>query len=183
MTVTLTSDEMLRIWRRRAGLEPSATGCTVERFDGVDVDGPLRDRMRAWYLKLLDEGDPNLIGEPQALDGLVGLTVSPAGEAVVTLAPQVRRITSLQLDGWQRPTPVLSRAEASDRIAMLGNPYSRPGNACPLAWRDSDGVITAIPARSGSKVCAARGFVDTGSDLYRIDERAIDTVPADFPIY
>ena len=63
MIVNYSRSEMLQIWRRCAGLEPSASSCTVERFDGIDVDTRLEGLMRLWYLALLDEGDINLAGK------------------------------------------------------------------------------------------------------------------------
>lgn len=46
MMLRLTSEQMLRTWREIAGLEPLNTDCSIERFDGIDLDSVIRLRMR-----------------------------------------------------------------------------------------------------------------------------------------
>ena len=184
MTVNFSHQQMLQTWRRRAGLESSAIGCSIERFDGVDVDSRLSDMMRQWYLDLLDRGDPGLAGEAADVSELISAAADGNGyEARLICGETVRRLQSVRLTGWERPATVAESRDIRRTLALQSNPYSRAGNADPIAWRDEGGHIHAIPASEGSSVAEAKGYVDTGKDCYRIDERALSTIPAEIAIF
>lgn len=95
MILKLSKAEMLRIWRQAAGLEHVNSECTVTRFDGIDIDVVIERRMRQWYLALLDEGKPDIVGHP----GEVAKLISVKGGRV-TADMSVRRIVSLRLSSW-----------------------------------------------------------------------------------
>lgn len=64
MIVTLSSQQMLQTWRDCAGLEPLSADCSIERFDGIDINSRLTRLMRQWYLALLDSAAPEFVGPP-----------------------------------------------------------------------------------------------------------------------
>ena len=171
MTVTLTRSQMLQAWRRRAGLEPSAATCSVERFDCVDLDALIETHMRSWYLGLLDNGMTELVGPPTAdVSSLLTLSVAPCGyEAVIIPHQSLRRLSSLRLDGWLTDAGVVSGLDLSGTLARQSNRFARAGASAPIAWRAPDGSVRAIPARDGSLIVTASGFVDTGPALYVLD--------------
>lgn len=177
MTVTFTSRQMLQIWHSCAGLEPLSADCTIERFDGVDVDSRLSELMRQWYLALLDEGDPRLIGQPCDASSLVSLKAA-AGDwsATVVCEPSVRRLCAIRLSEWHREVPVVERSEIAHLLPFQANPFSRAGVCDPIAWRNPDGSVHAIPSTASSRVTAASAVVDPGEDSFRLDTRALSTI-------
>lgn len=175
MMLTFTSLQMLQTWRRCAGLESLASDCSVERFDGVDLDSRLKELMRRWYLSLLDEGDPLLIGQPTDAKRLV--TLAPDGYgATVSCDASVRRLCSIRLSGWLREATVVDRESVAKLLPLQSNPFARAGACDPIAWREHDGTIRIIPAKASSTVVAATAVIDPGEDTYRLDDRALSTV-------
>lgn len=184
MTINVSHQQMLQTWRRCAGLEPMVSGCSIERFDGVDVDSRLGDMMRQWYLELLDKGDPAMAGEACDVSELISVTAAGNGyEARLVCDESVRRLMSVRLTGWEREATVADSREIGRKLALQSNPYCRAGNADPIAWRDEGGHIHAIPAEEGAAIAEAEGYVDTGPDTYRIDERALSTIPMEISIF
>ena len=171
--------QMLQTWRRCAGLESSASDCSVGRFDGTDVDPRLSAMMRQWYLGLLDSGDPCLTGPPADATDLVSpvMTDDSDRQAVIAADPSVRRLTAVRLSGWKRPAVIADADSIRATLALQHNRFSRAGTTSPLAWRNADGTVCVCPADKDSTVTAATAFVDTGSEIYRLDERALATIP------
>lgn len=166
---------MLRVWRERAGLEPLNADCSIERFDGIDPEAMIRQKMRQWYLALLDEGRPEFLGPPSEAAGL--LTHSPDGR--ITCDGTVRRPVTLTLSSWERPATVMTENDAAGLVALEANPYSVAGPARPLAWRDTGGMIHASPCRKGDTIVSALAYTDPGDGLYVLDERGLSTIPTD----
>lgn len=175
MIVTLTSQQMLQTWRLCAGLESLASDCSVERFDGVDIDSRLTALMRQWYLSLLDEGNPQMIGLPSDAVSLV--SVRPDGySATVTCHESVRRLCSIRLSDWKREAMIVDRDIVDKLLPLQSNPFARAGVCDPVAWRETDGSIHVIPAKTSSLVVDAKAIVDPGEETYRLDSRALSTV-------
>lgn len=182
--VTLSHQQMLQTWRKRAGLEPSVVGCTIERFDGLDVNSRLEAMMRQWYLALLDSADPALLGPASDASALVTVSsVAADGSCTIICDPSVRRLCSVRLSGWERPAPIADYSSAERRISLMANRFSRPGCASPLAWRDSCGHIFAAPAGAASAIVSATAYLDDGPETYRLDERALATIPSPIQIF
>lgn len=154
MLRTLTHDEMLKLWRTAAGLEPRRSDCRVERVEGLDADAVIEPRMRSWYLRLLDTAPPHLL----------------------PVADGVRRLLSLRLTGWMRPAGPADEAEASRRAALALNPYLRPGPHSPLCITHGR-RLTAAPFEDGDIVAEAMAVTDPGSALYILDESLLETIP------
>lgn len=184
MIVTLSHQQMLQTWRKCAGLEPSVIACSIERFDGIDVNSRLEAMMRQWYLALLDGGDPALLGAPAEASELLSVGGRHAdGSAEIVCSPSVRLLCSVMLSGWERPAGIIDAGNASRETSLLANPFSRPGAASPLAWRDSSGCIFAAPAYAGGSIISAKAYIDNGPETYRLDERALATIPTSIQIF
>lgn len=175
MIKRLTSDEMLQIWRERAGLEPINTDCSIERFDGIDLNAMIRQRMRQWYLAMLDEGRPEYLGTPSEAAEL--FTVTPDGR--ITADGTVRRTMTLQLSSWKRPAAVKDIADIAGLVPLEANLYSAAGEMSPLAWRESSGIIRVTPCTTSDAITSALAYTDPGEDLYILDERGLSTIPTD----
>lgn len=179
MILTLSSQQMLQVWRKAAGLEPYLDSCSVESFDGIDVNSRLTTLMRRWYLALLDDAPPALLAPPSDASSLVTLGPVRAGRAALLTDSSVRRLISVRLSSWQRPATVLAASEAKAAIAMLDNPYCAAGPVSPLAWRDAAGVVCVSPAADGDTLAEASAIIDPGDDCYILDELALTSVPDD----
>lgn len=51
--INLSEDEMLDLWKTRIGLMQARRDCTIEREDGIDLDGELLVEIQQWYATLL----------------------------------------------------------------------------------------------------------------------------------
>ncbi len=177
MMLRLTSEQMLRTWREIAGLEPLNTDCSIERFDGIDLDSVIRLRMRLWYLAMLDEGRPEYAGP--ACEASDKLTLS---DGIISADPSVRRITSVRLSTWTRDAVLHRYDEVCGLVALLDNPYSAAGPRSPLAWIDSNNTLRVSPCPAGATISSAKAYIDPGEDLYLFDERALSTIPTNIHI-
>lgn len=178
MLTTLSSSQMLDVWRSCAGLEPLLDQCSVTRFDGVDIDSWLRPLMRRWYLDYLDGLFPGIPRPVVKAAGLLSLELTDADgpQASVSADPSVRTVLSLRLSGWSSDAFVASGADAARALVLMSNPFSRPGAASPLAWLGDDDVVRVAPADSSSRIVAALAVVDPGPDTYIFDDRALSHI-------
>lgn len=168
---------MLALWRRNALVEPSADSCSVELFDGLKVDELLEERMRAWYLAMLDRGDPAVVTDAT---GLFAVSETPDGIwRRITADTTVRRALSIRLAGWEQTAQIVRGDCAAELVAASANPYFRPTAATPAAVIAADGALYASPVIAPA-VVSATATVDTGRELYRLDESALATIPTIF---
>lgn len=133
MNITLTPDEMLLHWRLYRAMEPLRADCEAERLDGLDTDEILRIQMRAWYLDLLDFGDPAHLAPVDVASRSV-ITPQDGGSAVITLPPDCRRLIDLKIEGWERPAR-LTTPGTQLALEQL-NPYTRGNCHVPVAVVD-----------------------------------------------
>lgn len=181
MIVTLRDDQMLRKWRLGALLEPTAPGLTVSRFDAVDVDGVLRGAMRAWYLRLLAEGDPTLVPVTDGTDRVTLDALAP-GVWRVNLTPDVARLYDLWLSGVATPSRMLDAVCPDHRpaIAALANRFRRLGpGATIVRGADRRYTLYTDPADDAPEVTAAWVTLVPDDDVYIVDERALEAIPAE----
>lgn len=165
--ITLSSSEMLALWRRHLGLSPSRRDCSVEIVEGIDVDDIIAQRIRSWYLDLLDNAPPCLLPtRDYSPDVRMTLSLdSPWGE--IALPPQARRPLSVCLKGWVTDAPVLSPAQAAPRIARMASPFGMPGPCEPLAIRGPDGIVRVTPL--AGPVSSLIAVDDPSPDAYTLD--------------
>lgn len=158
MIKTYSHQEMLKIWRRNIGLEPLRADCTIEAYEGIEINDIIGRRMRKWYLELLDTAPAHLLPLED-----VGAQSSVAGR-VVSLPANARRPLSVKLKGW--PRAALIAVEA--RPARISPNYGDiSGRRWPTARR-AGGVLEVSP--EGTAVESLVAVVDPGPDTYILDE-------------
>jgi len=172
-----SSAEMLAIWRRRLHLGSSRADASVAEFEGIDTDALLLDRIRSWYLQLLDTAPPALLRVSET-GRQCTLTMVGTTHALILPPSECRRVLSLKLQGWQRHVqPVTSdSAEGEKMLSRLASPYSRPGNGNPTAVLMTDGSITAAPVDIPI-VESLRAVTDPGPDKYILCPALLQTIP------
>ena len=119
--------------KRLAGFESLHSDCSVERFDGIDLDAVLRPRLEADYLKWLDSADHDLL-RLEDVRGRVSLT-SRGGASVLELPDDCRRLVAVRLAGWSRRADIIDADSGDRRLRCIGNEFAQPGNEHPLAIR------------------------------------------------
>lgn len=160
--------EMLEIWRRRAGFETTEESCNVEVYDGMDVNEFLEQRMRRWYLGLLDRGDSRLTPVEDVRSSCH--TEANAGGCTKLSVPlMTRKLISCRLPGWKR-----AAAPEEGTTAVLkreSNPYCRADSLHPRVLK-FENYYLCFPAASPDFGIPDEVLVttDTGPELYRVDD-------------
>jgi len=173
MNVTLSPDEMLLHWRLYRAMEPLRADCEVERLDGLDTDAILRMQMRAWYLDLLDFGDPALL-TPVDVASRAMLSPERDGVAVITLPHDCRRLLDLKVEGWERSARLTA---PGTQLAMEQlNPYTRGNCHAPVAVVDRFRCrIYPFPA-PGARIERALAAVAPADGSYSFDDSALSLI-------
>lgn len=170
MITEYTRDDMLRLWRTRAGLEPVRTDCRVEMVEGINADTFIEPAMRAWYLRLLDTADPALLPVDD-VHNEIRLVLTPTRDAATgTLPPRVRRLLEVRMTGWLNPARPCTPETAQRRHALALNPYSAPGASHPLCSVDGRRILLMPFLEDGDVLVEARAVVDPGPELYILDD-------------
>ncbi len=164
MKKSLTKDAMLDLWRNLRMAEPLRLDCAVARTDGTDLSSALEAEMRAWYLQLLDRGDPGLIVPVDvAQTAIVGSRKQ--GVTLISVSASSRRIMEVMFSGWDMPVAPNATAETLMRAAA--NPYcQRPLVAAlgpdRVAVAGAQGTLTSLMVA-----------LDPGPDTYIFDDAAL----------
>ncbi len=119
--------------KKLAGFSSLHEDCTVERFDGIDIDSVLRPRLEAEHLQRLDSADLDLL-RLEDVRARVALA-SRGGVTVLELPPDCRRLVSVRLSGWKRQAEIVDADSGDPRLKRIGNEYALPGAEHPLAVR------------------------------------------------
>lgn len=166
--LTLSSADMLAIWRRALGYDIQRTDCTVEIYEGINVDAQISDRMRQWYLHLLDTAPESMVPVD---DFAPRAEVQPLGDggAFIPMPRGARRPLSVKLSEWVNPAPVLSRHDEALRLQRMASPFARPGRHHPLAVVEGNG-IRVYPAGESSRIERLLAVADPGPSSYILDE-------------
>lgn len=173
MEITLTPDEMLDRWRLYRAMEPLRADCEVERLDGLDTDTILRIQMRAWYLDLLDFGDPARLA-PVDVASRAMLQPENDGSAVITLPFDCRRLLELKVEGWH--TPARITAPGTPLAIEQLNPYTRGNCHSPVAVVDRFRCrIYPLPS-TGAGIEYALGAVAPADGSYSMDDSALNLI-------
>ena len=166
MKLTLTESDMLEIWRRACAIEPLRLDCTADRTDGPDVDAILVDRMRAWYLDLLDNAPLSKLVQIDCVDS-ASVSFSPdSGLAVVSAPESCRRIVSVRFSDWNFPVAVID----SPVPRSASNPFCRR----PAAFRIAPDRIAVI-GTSGS-LSELKCILDISDKMYVFDNSALSSI-------
>lgn len=163
MQVTLTEEQMLTLWRKIHAVEPQRLDCTIERYDGPDLDGYLRQNMRQWYLELLDEG-PELQNCPVNLAKHASITVRGDGVHIITAPEECRRILYVDYTEWH----TLMRPDGYPQDLQCSvNPFWTR----PQVVRINRRQVGAIAPKG--TLCSLICTVDSDPTLYTFDESAL----------
>ncbi|MCM1517134.1 MAG: hypothetical protein NC117_00635 [Pseudoflavonifractor sp.] len=176
MKLTLSSTEMLDIWRMRRALLPLREDCVVERSDGIDVDMLLRHELRQWYVTLLDTAPFDMLVLTDIASDVAPMPCDD-GSVAVTLPQRCRRVAEVSLDGWTRPA--LMAAPGSPLALRQTNPYSRGRIDAPVAVV-YPGRIILYSAPAGSvrpRLDRLLCVVEPDEGFYQLDERALGLIP------
>lgn len=168
---------MLGIWRAALGYDELRTDCTVEVYEGREINDVLSRAMRSWYLRLLDTASPGLLPTRAS----AARSTEAAGTALVraVLPPDMRRPLMVDAPRWSRPAAV---EDNLGRLHDVDAPYGCPDAASPLAVLASDGSLLLAPLEDGDAFTVT-GVYDPGPEQYILDESFLSTIPATIPGY
>lgn len=181
MKITLLKEEMRRRLRLLAGLEPVRADCTIEYTDGLDIDGLLDCKLRAWYLDLLDNGDMSLLA-PTDIAATSRSTDGPYEASAISLPAMCRRVDAIRLEGWSRSVKILGKDMVAATVRRQSNPFLAATPDSPIAVENpggtggSPGDILAWP--KGKSVSLLTAVLDAGPDSYTLDETALGQLDA-----
>lgn len=180
MIVVLTENQMLRLWRQGARLEPAVADGTFESLDGLLFDDILRTAMRAWYLRLLHEADPGLlrVNNTAVTTQLKALT---PGRWELDLPVDTVRLVGLALKDRGLPVRLLDSRDPDDQaeIRALPNRFRR-GGPNGTAVRGENGRWTLWYTGSDEeapKLAYCHTIDDFGDESYILDERLLADIP------
>lgn len=129
MKITLTQAQMLSLWRRAQGLEPTAAAVSLEQWDSIDTEAQLALRMRQWYLRLLDTGDETLVATSD-ISTQISLRRVGDGLYAATLPATCRRLLRLNVTDECGTSMVVPDAVPETAVTRYrrrrANPWERP---------------------------------------------------------
>ena len=169
---TYTHSQMLAIWRSALGLDTPYADCSVEQFVGINVNDLIAQRMRQWYLNLLDTADPALL--PTADIAARCTRVARQNNATaITVPDDCRRVLHIRAASWLTPIP--PEADTA-RAALLGHPFASPSARRPIAIASLRSIIVAPCAPADALEVVA--VVDPGEQYYTLDDSLLVTIPS-----
>lgn len=164
--------QMLAIWRGALGLDTAYAECSIEQFDGLNVNDLIAQRMRQWYLNLLDTAAPALL--PTAdIAARCTRVARPNNAAAITLPDDCRRVVHVRAASW--PVAIAPTADTA-RAALLGHPFAAPTARRPLAIATLRSILIAPCAPADAIEVLA--VVDPGEQFYTLDESLLATIPS-----
>lgn len=170
--MTYSHSEMLAIWRGALGLDTAYAECSIEQFDGLNVNDLIAQRMRQWYLNLLDTADSALL--PTAdIAARCTRVARPSNATAITLPDDCRRVVHVRAASW--PVAIAPTADTA-RAALLGHPFAAPTARRPLAIATLRSILIAPCAPADAIEVLA--VVDPGEQLYTLDESLLATIPS-----
>ena len=174
--LNLSEDEMVALWRRVMHLDPVRRECTVERDDGIDVDGLLRIHLRQWYAALLRTAQ--LAWLPiEDLRTQVTVTASADGVVTATLPARCVRPVEWQLAGWSHSVTEFAAPDSSVARRQL-SPWTRSGTERPAAvLHDQRVLLYSLPAGVTPVLTLARCVAAPAAGHYALRHDALCTLP------
>lgn len=172
MILHYNRQQMRALARLVLGFDHSMASAVIEQANGIDVDALIDKAVRTWYLELLDNADATLLETetPATMAVSAGRT---CGGTLLVLPENVRRVISIQHDGWECSTAVLPAASLDNVVKQQRNPFTAAGAFAPVAVEDPDcRHITAWPAATNGN-CIVNAVIDHGDDAFAFDEAAI----------
>lgn len=137
---TLSSEEMLSLWKLATMHEPARLDCVIERTDGIDLDLLLRHRIEGWYARQLLDLPIEELPLTEIAHRLTPVRRAD-GSAEVSLPEGTMRVAGVMMEGWHRAATVTANPESA-LAQEQRNPYSRGGAAEPVAIVYRDGRMS-----------------------------------------
>lgn len=189
MKITLTQAQMLSLWRRAQGLEPTAAAVSLEQWDSIDTEAQLALRMRQWYLRLLDTGDETLVATSD-ISTQISLRRVGDGLYAATLPATCRRLLRLNVTDECGTSMVVPDADVVPETAVTryrrrrANPWGAPAFVPVRACVRGHSLVVAcghgpVGADTLPAVSEAQAVIDPGDETYILDEAALATIPGD----
>ncbi len=187
MKITLTQAQMLSLWRRAQGLEPTAAAVSLEQWDSIDTEAQLALRMRQWYLRLLDTGDEALVATSD-ISSQISLRRLDFGVYTAALPLTCRRLLRFNItDDCGTSMVVPDTENTSEQVATRyrrrrANPWGASAYIPPRACvRGQSLIVTCGAGPDGAEtlpvISEAQAVVDPGDETYILDESALTTIP------
>lgn len=169
-----SENEMLAVWRRRLGYDEARTDCTIERYDGHDINGRLREAMRVWYLRLLDTADPRLLPHGAVVPAAVHACGSR--QLLIELPAGCRRPLLMHAARWERPAAPAADPRALAGLRRLASPFGWPDESCPAVCLLPDGRLVAAPLEEADAF-TLDAVAEPADGSYVLDESLLETIP------
>lgn len=172
-----TKSEMLAVWRRRLGVDTLMAEASVERTDGIDLDGYITLAMRQWYLRALDTAPLSALLVEDIYDETEPVR-DPHDDTLCYIPrdPSWRRITGVQLFGWHLPLVPRDYASAARALEWLASDFTRPSVREPMAVFTPRGLLCAPVVRN--QVISLTVVRDPGPEIYLLDESLLGSIPS-----
>ena len=189
MKITLTQAQMLSLWRRAQGLEPTAAAVSLEQWESIDTEAQLALRMRQWYLRLLDTGDETLVATSD-ISAQISLRRVGEGVYAATLPSACRRLLRFNITDDCGTSMVMPTIEDISEKAVTryrrrrANPWGASAFVPARAIVRGQSLIVACGCGAGGAetlpvVSEAHAVIDPGDETYVLDEAALATIPGD----
>ncbi len=172
----LSEQQMLALYKTMTHLDEVRRDCTIERDDGIDLDGWLALRLQQWYAQLLETAPAEWL-PVEDVKAQVALAVDACGVARATVPAQCVRPVEWRLAGWH--SSVVSFMSPRDpQVRLQHNPWTR-GSACrPAAIDYGDHLLLySVPDGGEARVDVARCVVRPADGHYRFHAAALSTLP------
>lgn len=177
MLVRLTQHEMLKQWRLLTLLEPLAppeSDVTITRTDGIDIDALCIIKMKAWYLRMLDEAPVHLLEVTDIASSLTLHCLPEEDAALISLPRSVRRVVGVRLSGWREPVVPLTPEEAQAAVRVSSNPYLRGGDCRPVVIIRDHTLHILSPLHPSAVIEQVLVVAEPPDDTYVFDARLLD---------
>lgn len=163
---------MLSIWRSILGLDTAYSQCSIEQFDGIDINELIALRMRQWYLDLLHNADPSLLPVANIASQCARIA-RPNGATFVEPPADCVRVVEVRAATW----PVaLVPSPNNAPLKRLGHPYAAPSPSSPIAVSSRRGILLATcDAADALEIIAV---TDPGADSYILDQSLLSSIPS-----
>ena len=173
--LNLSEQEMLALWRRVMHLDITRRECSVERDDGIDVDGLLLIHLRQWYAHLLQSAPLEWLPVDDVKTQVV-LEASPEGVVTAVLPAQAVRPVEWQLAGWDH-----SVTEFEDHTSGIArrqrNRWTRGGPSSPVAVKAWNKLwLYSLPPGVSPVLLTARCVVKPDDGRYIFHQAALNTL-------
>lgn len=167
---------MLAQWRLRRLGEPLHVDAEVARQDGMDYDAILATEMDAWYARLIDTADADLLAPVEVADEVELTPEGCCGAWRVRLPDGVRRVVRVRLDCWLRDAGIVTDLDSPLARRQL-SPYTCGGVARPVAVVvGADLLLYSVPAEVVPRLVSLRVVHAPDSQTYSMDPLALQQI-------